>query len=55
MNLRAFLLCAAFACAALGCANVEQPPPPSPAASHADPPVDQGAPVTGGELFNGNY
>jgi hypothetical protein len=59
MNLRTILLGAAMACAALGCSTMDEPPPPQPVGTMnpgpAGPPVDEGAPINGGELFNGNY
>lgn len=58
MNIQMILGCALIACAGVGCSTVEgdAAPEPSPAAAHVDgPPIDQTAPVTGGELFNGNY
>jgi hypothetical protein len=55
MNLRAILLCAALAVAASGCANVDDTPAPPPATTDPGPPASEAAPITGGELFNGNY
>jgi len=58
MNIQMILGCALIACAGVGCSSMENDmaPEPSPTATHADgPPVDQSAPITGGQLFNGNY
>ena len=56
MNIRLLLLSASLASLVLGCSSTD--PEPAPAAApltHRDgPPVDEGAPVTGGTLFNGN-
>jgi hypothetical protein len=45
-----------IACLSAACNSMEPEPTPGPASmTGGGPPVDQGAPVTGGQLFNGNY
>jgi hypothetical protein len=55
MNIRLFLLGALISCVTLGCSSMEPEPTPNPPMNRAGgPPVDEGAPITGGALFNGN-
>ena len=56
MNIRLlFLLGALISCLALGCSGTGPEPTPTPPMNRAGgPPVDEGAPNTGGALFNGN-